>query len=351
MDNFTGGVDDAWGNSGVDMGNGLSDINPEDIESMNVLKGASAAALYGSRAGNGVILITTKSGKKQSGLGITVNAGVTVESMFLKPELQNTYGQGTNGIYNVKDRSSWGPVADGSVTIDRWAGQKVQMYTYDNIDAYFQKGTSFNEGVSFQQSYDGTAVFASINRSDDKGIVPGASLNKTSLTLRGTSEFGPDKRWKLDAKANYLNNNAKNRPIQGINQSNAFSTIYNLPRSLDIRDLENCLDENGNMIWWDTESTPQENPYWIKDYRTNQDSRNRLLGTISLSYKITDWWNLELKGGTDYYTTTTTNKVYSGGNVNPKGRYSEKSETFYENNYSFLTTFKKDNLLASLVVL
>ena len=102
--------------------------------------------------------------------------------------------------------------------------------------------------------------------------------------MRGTSEFGPDKRWKLDAKANYLNNNAKNRPIQGINQSNAFSTIYNLPRSLDIRDLENCLDENGNMIWWDTESTPQENPYWIKDYRTNQDSRNRLLGTISLSY-------------------------------------------------------------------
>ena len=66
--------------------------------------------------------------------------------------------------------------------------------------------------------------------------------------MRGTSEFGPDKRWKLDAKANYLNNNAKNRPIQGINQSNAFSTIYNLPRSLDIRDLENCLDENGNMI-------------------------------------------------------------------------------------------------------
>ena len=71
----------------------------------------------------------------------------------------------------MKDRSSWGPVADGSVTIDRWDGQKVQMYTYDNIDAYFQKGTSFNEGVSFQQSYDGTAVFASINRSDDKGII------------------------------------------------------------------------------------------------------------------------------------------------------------------------------------
>ena len=85
MDNFTGGVADVWGNEGPDMGNGLGDINPEDIESMNVLKGASAAALYGSRAGNGVILITTKSGRKQSGLGITVNAGVSTESIFLKP--------------------------------------------------------------------------------------------------------------------------------------------------------------------------------------------------------------------------------------------------------------------------
>ena len=95
MDNFTGGVDDVWGNSGADMGNGLSDINPEDIESMTVLKGASAAALYGSRAGNGVILITTKSGRKNEGLGITINAGITAETIFLKPDLQNDFGQGS----------------------------------------------------------------------------------------------------------------------------------------------------------------------------------------------------------------------------------------------------------------
>lgn len=106
MDNFTGGVADVWGNEGPDMGNGLGDINPEDIESMNVLKGASAAALYGSRAGNGVILITTKSGRKQTGLGITVNAGVSTESIFLKPELQNNFGQGSTNIYDVKSRAS-----------------------------------------------------------------------------------------------------------------------------------------------------------------------------------------------------------------------------------------------------
>ncbi|MCC8153680.1 MAG: TonB-dependent receptor plug domain-containing protein [Tannerellaceae bacterium] len=194
MDNFTGGVDDPYGNTGMDMGNGLADINPEDIESMSVLKGASAAALYGSRAGNGVILITTKSGKKQPGLGITINAGITTETMFLKPKLQNTFGQGNYGIYDKESRKSWGPVTDGSRTVDNWNGDRVQLNTYDNIGNYFQTGTSFNEGISFQQSYDGTSVYASINRADDKGIVPSAKLNRTSVTLRGSSEFGPEKR-------------------------------------------------------------------------------------------------------------------------------------------------------------
>ena len=342
MDNFTGGVEDAWGNNGVDMGNGLGDINPDDIESMSVLKGASAAALYGSRAGNGVILITTKTGKKQDGLGITVSASVTTETMFMSPKFQNTFGQGSNGIFNVKTRGSWGPVADGTA-YDQWNGN-APLRTFDNVDAYFGTGVSFNEGVTFQQSKDGTSVFASVNRSDNKGIVPGAELNKTSMNLRGTTLFGKDQRWKLDAKVTYMNTQGHNRPIQGINQSNAFNTIYNLPRSINVKDLENCLDENGNMIWWDTEKTPQENPYWSKDYRTNDDTRNRLLATGSLSYKFTDWWNVELKAGTDYYTTTTTEKLYAGGNVRPKGSYKEGSETFYENNYSFLTTMQKDNV-------
>ncbi|MCC8142894.1 MAG: TonB-dependent receptor plug domain-containing protein, partial [Tannerellaceae bacterium] len=150
MDNFVGGIDEAYGNNGVDMGNGLADINPEDIESMSVLKGASVSALYGSRAGNGVILITTKSGKKQSGLGISVNAGLTTETMFLKPKLQNTFGQGDYGIYDKKSRYSWGPVADGSSTYENWDGRELPLRTYDNIGNYFQTGTSFNEGVSFQ---------------------------------------------------------------------------------------------------------------------------------------------------------------------------------------------------------
>ena len=347
MDNFTGGVDDVWGNSGADMGNGLSDINPEDIESMTVLKGASAAALYGSRAGNGVILITTKSGKKNEGLGITVNAGITTESIFLKPDMQNSFGQGSVGAYDNQSRLSWGPKAEGQTVTD-WMGRQVPLRTYDNIDAFFNTGTSFNEGISFQQNIKGTSVFSSINRSDDAGITPESKLNKTNITLRATTFLDEAEKWKVDAKVNYINLNAHNRPIQGVNPSNAFNTIYNLPRSLNVADFKNSVDEDGNMIWWDASKNPQENPYWVTKYRQNNDTRNRLLGNIVLKYAPTNWFNVELRGGTDYYTTTKNEKVYAGGNTTPSGLYSEGSETFYENNYSFLATANKDNLIDRL---
>ena len=347
MDNFTGGVDDVWGNSGADMGNGLSDINPEDIESMTVLKGASAAALYGSRAGNGVILITTKSGKKNEGLGITVNAGITTESIFLKPDMQNSFGQGSVGAYDNQSRLSWGPKAEGQ-TVTNWMGRQVPLRTYDNIDAFFNTGTSFNEGISFQQNIKGTSVFSSINRSDDAGITSESKLNKTNITLRATTFLDEAEKWKVDAKVNYINLNAHNRPIQGVNPSNAFNTIYNLPRSLNVADFKNSVDEDGNMIWWDASKNPQENPYWVTKYRQNNDTRNRLLGNIALKYAPTNWFNVELRGGTDYYTTTKNEKVYAGGNTTPSGLYSEGSETFYENNYSFLATANKDNLIDRL---
>ena len=347
MDNFTGGVDDVWGNSGADMGNGLSDINPEDIESMTVLKGASAAALYGSRAGNGVILITTKSGRKNEGLGITINAGITAETIFLKPDLQNDFGQGSVGVYDNQSRLSWGPKAMGQMVTD-WRGNQIPLHTYDNIDAFFRTGTSFNEGVSFQQNIKGTAVFASVNRSDDASITPRSKLNKTNITLRATTFLDEAEKWKVDAKVNYINQNAHNRPIQGVNPSNAFNTIYNLPRSLNIREFEDDVDEQGNMIWYDASKNPQENPYWVTRYRQNEDTRNRLLGNISLKYAPTDWFDIELRGGTDYYTTTKSEKVYAGGNTSPRGLYTEGSETFYENNLSFLATARKDNLIDRL---
>ena len=162
--------------------------------------------------------------------------------------------------------------------------------------------------------------------------------------MRATTFLDEAEKWKVDAKVNYINQNAHNRPIQGVNPSNAFNTIYNLPRSLNIREFEDDVDEQGNMIWYDASKNPQENPY----YRQNEDTRNRLLGNISLKYAPTDWFDIELRGGTDYYTTTKSEKVYAGGNTSPRGLYTEGSETFYENNFSFLATARKDNLIDRL---
>ena len=115
MDNFIGASNNDFWNPTADMGNGLQDINPEDVESMSVLKGASAAALYGSRAGNGVILITTKKGKKNEGIGITVSQTVSATTTFMRPDYQTSYGQGTLGRYNGTSGSSWGALIEGTV--------------------------------------------------------------------------------------------------------------------------------------------------------------------------------------------------------------------------------------------
>lgn len=129
MDNFTGADNNDFWNPSADLGNGLSDINSEDIESMSVLKGASAAALYGSRAGNGVILITTKSGKKNDGLGITVSSSISAEKIFMHPKIQNSFGQGTNGAFDVQSTSSWGPEITGQ-SYEKWDGTNTTMRAY-----------------------------------------------------------------------------------------------------------------------------------------------------------------------------------------------------------------------------
>ena len=122
MENFTGSDNNDFFNSGLDYGNGLADINPDDIASISVLKGQSAAALYGARGGNGVIMITTKSGRKQPGLGLSAYATLGTENMFMIPEMQSTFGQGSNNIFNASENTSWGPKIEGQ-SVTKWDGK------------------------------------------------------------------------------------------------------------------------------------------------------------------------------------------------------------------------------------
>ena len=341
MDNFTGSNNNDYWNPGTDMGNGLWDINPEDIESMSVLKGASAAALYGSRAGNGVILITTKKGISTPGLGVTISGSVAFETIFMTPKRQNTFGQGINSSFDANSTNSWGPEITGQSYTD-WDGKTQNMSSFDNVGNFFNTGINLNENISFSQQFGKTSIYSSLTRMDDASKIPGAKLSRTNMMLRAASTFGKNDRWSMDAKIQYINSEAKNRPINGNNTSNTFLTMYTTPVSLDITDFKNSLDENNNMRWWQKGSGL--NPYWAEKYKTDQDTRNRFLMNASLKYKFTEWLNAEIKAGTDMYFTETESKMYAGGPIEKTGRYSFGEKKFYENNFSFLISANKDNL-------
>lgn len=346
ISNTTGTTNNDFFNPTNDMGNGLADINPEDIESMTVLKGGSAAALYGSRAGNGVILITTKSGSAQKGLGITVNSSFGVESMFMKPEMQSSFGQGLDGSYNQQLTTSWGPKIEGQ-TVSKWNGEQGTLAAYDNLGNFMRNGSWSDQSFSLQQQLKSTAIYTSFNRLDNKSIIPGAKLVRTNLTARGVSKFGEADRWTVDTKVQFIRSDAKNRPIGGSRTENPFLTTYLLPRSLDIRDFEAAVDANNNMYWFGDASSAI-NPFWNTRYNTNNDVRDRYIMTGALKYQFTNWLNAEIRAGSDMYTTNTEAKLYGGSPIAANGRYSTGKNTFQESNYSVLFTASKDNVFSKL---
>lgn len=346
VNNFTGATNNDYYNPSIDYGNGLSDINSEDIESVSVLKGPSASALYGSRAGNGVILITTKSGRIQKGLGIAVSSTFGIEDIFTRPKMQNDYAQGDQNGFDPMLSTSWGPKITGQ-TVTNWRGEQEVLSAHDNLGNYADQGFSSNQSVSLQQQYKSTSVYTSFNRLDDRSMIPGAKLQRTNLLARAISKFGEDDKWTVDTKVQYSNSDAQNRPASGANPNNVFATLYQFPRSLDIRQLNPAVDPvTKQMIWYNT--GPALNPYWAKDYNLNQDVRDRYLLNGSLKYQVNSWLNAEIKAGADKFSTTTEGKLYGGSPSNAGGLYSLGKQTFTETNFSFLLSGQKDNLIDRL---
>ena len=346
MDNFVGASNNDFWNPSADMGSGLQDINPEDVESMTVLKGASAAALYGSRAGNGVILITTKKGRQNPGLGITVNSTVAFTTEFTRPAMQSEYGQGTLGEYNNTSALSWGPKITGQ-SVTKWDDTTAPLQAFDNVKGFFGTGITDTENVTFSQQYGKTGIYASWTRTNDKSQVPGATLGRNNMMLRGTSTFGKDDKWHFDAKIQYIRIQANNRPISGSNvNANYMLKMYTMPVSVDIRDFKDAVDKNGEMFFFGPTDRMGSNPWWYAKYSTNQDVRNRFLMNGSIGYDFTKWLTLELKAGTDMYFTETENKFYAGNKIagSATGSYGMGESRFYENNFSFLLKAQQDDI-------
>ena len=346
MDNFVGASNNDFWNPSADMGSGLQDINPEDVESMTVLKGASAAALYGSRAGNGVILITTKKGRQTPGLGITINGTVAFTTEFTRPAMQSEYGQGTLGEYNNTSALSWGPKITGQ-SVTKWDDTTAPLQAFDNVKGFFGTGITDTENVTFSQQYGKTGIYASWTRTNDKSQVPGATLGRNNMMLRGTSTFGKDDKWHFDAKIQYIRIQANNRPISGSNvNANYMLKMYTMPVSVNIVDFKDAVDKNGEMFFFGPTDRMGSNPWWYAKYSTNQDVRNRFLMNGSIGYDFTKWLTLELKAGTDMYFTETENKFYAGNKIagSVTGSYGVGESRFYENNFSFLLKAQQDDI-------
>ncbi len=333
-------------NPSLDNGNGLSDINPDDIATLTVLKGPAGAALYGSLGGNGVILITTKSGQKQPGAGISISSTVGTESIFTAPKTQNVFGQGSNNLFDAAATTSWGPKMTGQAVTD-YSGASVPYQPYNNVRNYLNGGVQSTQNISFQQQLNATSIYASYSRLDDKSIIPGASLARNNITTRAVTKLGQDQRWTIDTKVQYINATAKNRPLEGSNTSNIFLTLNTLPRSLDIRRFSNDVDSAGKMIWY-TPKGGQDNPYWDSKYKLNQDTRNRFILYASVKYQFTSWLDAQVIGSDDTYTTASDAKTYAGSPNNLSGSYSQGNDNYYQTNYSTLITAKKENLFGKL---
>ena len=350
VDNSTGrvgiGASNGFYNTTLDQGNGLSDINPEDIASISVLKGPTAAALYGSSGGNGVILITTKTGKKQSGLGITVSSSVGFESIFTNPDMQNEYAQGSQGNFDSLSTLSWGPKINGQTVTD-YSGKQVKLQSYDNIGNFFRTGIVSNQNISFQQQVNSTSIYASYNRFDDKSITAGQTLSRNNLTARAVSKFGKNDNWTLDTKVQFINATANNRSIEGQDYS-IFGIINNLPRTLNILDFKNPLDSSGNMFYWGRPSGTNVNPYWTAKYNLNSDTRNRSIMYASLKHNFASWLSAEANAGIDMYATNSESKLYAGSPNSATGNYGLGRKTYQQTNYYGLITAHKDNVFGKL---
>lgn len=332
-------------NPSLDMGNGLSDINPDDIATITVLKGPAGAALYGSLGGNGVIMITTKSGQKQAGAGLSLSSSIGFESIFTAPKQQNSFGQGSNGTYDKSSVDSWGPAMTGQNVTD-FQGNSVPYKPYNNVRNYLKNGLISTQDVSFSQQFKNTSIYTSYSRLDDKSIIPGSKLARNNITTRAVSHFGANERWTLDAKVQFINATAFNRPLVGVNANDIFLTLNTFPRSFDFTRLRNDVDSAGNMIWYRPGSTL--NPYWEQKYDLNQDTRNRYILYGSLKYQFNTWLDATVIGSSDMYTDAGNSKLYAGSPSPQSGSYNISNDNYFQTNYSALVTAKKDNVFGKL---
>lgn len=380
MDNSNyNSVDAQRGAGGIDYGNMANDINPDDIESVSVLKGPTAAALYGSRAANGVILITTKkavAGKK--GLGVEVNSSVQFEQVAILPKYQNLYGGGfqygddgfdrltitdpsnnqshTYRLVDYATDESWGPRYDPNVYVlgfnnifDWEAGGKVGLpdssqwvAPQNDVKDFFETGVLFNNNFAITGTNETSAYRMSYTNYQLTGYMPNSEQQRNSVSFNGESQVSE---WiKGFIGVNYVNTYTLGRPETGYGDNNVMQKFNQWgQRQLDMEIMKNYVNPDGTQRTWNRVSwedpTPQysDNPYWTRYKNFQDDERNRVFGNVGLLVTPFKGFSVQGKWNLDYYNLVEMERVAVGSQA--ESRYSEASREVRETNAELIATY------------
>jgi len=317
-----------------DLGDAISNLNPDDIESISVLKGAAASALYGNRAKAGVILITTKSGKGNS---IEFSSNYVAEQVMDRTNWQYVYGQGVNGIKPTTQlaaastgSSSWGAKLDGSNVIQFDGVSRPYTAQENNIEDFYRTGGSWTNTLALNKSFTGGVIRLSASDLTNKSVVPNSGLDRQNFTLSGT--FDPIKNLVIDARMNYILEQANNRPMLSDGAGNANYNAAFLPTSVNIATLQPGKNPDGSELSYNTGNPYATNPWFAANDFIHNTKRERLLSSFSAKYTFDNGLFLQGRAGRDSYNDSYIAVTPSGTAYDADGGYTEQNSKFSDIN-------------------
>jgi TonB-linked SusC/RagA family outer membrane protein len=323
------GFSTASASGGRDYGSAISDLNVDDIATLTVLKGPNAAALYGSRASNGAVVITTKNGRNASrGVRIQLTSRAMAEQPSILPDYQNGYGQGFGGEFQYVDGAgggvndgadeSWGPKLDGRL-IDQFTGKQQPWVAHpDNVKNYFRTGNTFSNNANVSASTDAAGLRLSVGSDQTTGIVPNSSINRLSGMLSGNATFWS--KLNVNSSIQYTQNRGKNRPENGYTEGNPLMSFTWFGRQVDIDAMKDKFYDkdspyghpDGHLFSWN--DNYHRNPWWQVYENPTPDSRDRVIAQVSADYQFAPWLSGLVRTGGDSYRFTA-DEHFAAGNI------------------------------------
>lgn len=329
-----------WG--GTSRAGGAFDLNPEDIESISILKGPNAAALYGERGGNGVVLVTTKKGTRGKGLGISYSGSYTISKAAYMLDLQDKYGQGNDGIYDMNADASWGPEMTGQM-LESWTGETIPYeYQKDRLEDFTRTGTNQKHSLAFTGGNDDGSYRVSLGKDIMNGIYEDHKVEKITFDLRADYDINS---WlNIDTKVSFFNTKGKERPEIG---NYSYVSYFNtMPMNIRNQDLAPGYDIVGGEHVEKLYKNPNanlRNPYFLQAQTTNNDEKNRTFGYVAANLKLTSDLKAKFKYGMDFYQFEAVEGYLFADNVDSsRPNYNPTQSNFKEENYEFLLSYNKE---------